>query len=92
LEKQISSERDRVQKLTKNLELETARFLEEKTELQRQLASERAKLIEVETGLAEEMKRFDKEKATLEEQLSESERLRKLKARQMNERIHRDSY
>jgi chromosome segregation ATPase len=86
LEAKIASERERVSKLTSQLDRETERFIKEKEELKSQLTTERSKLSEVQALLEEESKRFDKEKADLENQVKEGERIRKLKARQMNER------
>jgi len=86
LEKKLTVERIRVERLTKDLENETQNFVREKSELQGQLMSERTKLSEVETELEEETKRFDKERRDLKNQVSEGERIRKLKARQMNNR------
>lgn len=86
LERKIADERDRVAKLTQNLEQETERFVTEKTDLQSQLSAERIKLAEAKTELDAETKRFETEKNDLEGQVSEGERIRKLKARQMNER------
>lgn len=88
LETKLSIERIRVEKLTKELQNETQQFVQEKTDLQGQLKAERTKLTEVETELEEEKKRYDRETRKLEDKIKDGERVRQLKAKQMNNRYN----
>lgn len=86
INEKLVAELARVEELKIVLQEEQDRFAKEKKDLQFQVYEEQNKLSEIEATLEAESKRFEKEKEYLKYQVSEGDRIRQLKARQMNKR------
>jgi len=88
LEMKIVFEKQRVAKVENQLIMEQVRVAEETLALEMSLLDDQARLSAVEAKLKQDTEQFKKEKKKLEEKIQDGDRVRQLKARQMNERYN----